>query len=370
MSELPNRFEQHARLTLVIFLVAVVVMADFTVGHFVLKRKSNLDLRIQSPYYHHDLRANFAGTDSWGSLTHKMYTNSLGFKDSEVRTVSLTSNTHRILFLGDSFTEGIGVVYEDTFVGRIAQALAPQGIEVLNAGVASYSPRLFYLKVKHLLELGFRFDELVVFSDISDPQDEVDYAAWTPTTENSLENMWRKTSVAVDHFLEHRSLIYLHVIRPTLFGVTWERVKNKIGITKIKNTEVEEKHTRNRGRWTFDPDVYAEWGEKGVASEIMYMDRLHELVHSKGIKMSIAVYPWPITIEHDVAHSKRVTIWEGFVRGSDIGFYDFFPFFMATTTPKTQVIKDNFIEGDVHWNAEGHKIIADAWLKMYSKGHK
>ena len=48
--------------------------------------------------------------------------------------------------------------------------------EVLNAGVGSYSPIIYWRKIKYLIEdVGLRFDEVVVYIDISDAQDEASY---------------------------------------------------------------------------------------------------------------------------------------------------------------------------------------------------
>ena len=83
---------------------------------------------------------------------------------------------HRLLLLGDSFVEGMGFSYGDTFAGRLAHELKAEGIEVLNGGTRSHSPKLYYLKLRYLTEVrGFKFDEVYVFVDISDIQDEIVY---------------------------------------------------------------------------------------------------------------------------------------------------------------------------------------------------
>jgi hypothetical protein len=76
----------------------------------------------------------------------------------------------KIFFIGDSFTESPGVPYEQSFVGLFAQAFP--ALDVLNAGVSSYAPSVYYEKLKYLLDAGLKFDEAVVYIDISDIQDE------------------------------------------------------------------------------------------------------------------------------------------------------------------------------------------------------
>jgi hypothetical protein len=110
-------------------------------------------VRVVEPHYSHTLAANFDGEDWWGGKRYRVRTNSLGFKDSKIRDVPLRVDRKRVLFIGDSFTEGIGLPYEETFVGRFAAAF-PQ-IDVLNAAVSSYAPSVYYTKIKHRLDLGF-----------------------------------------------------------------------------------------------------------------------------------------------------------------------------------------------------------------------
>jgi hypothetical protein len=71
--------------------------------------------------------------------------------------------------VGDSFTEGVGVPYEETFVGL---GSAFPNLDVLNAGVSDYGPSVYYLKTKYLLDLGLQVNEIIVYVDISDVADE------------------------------------------------------------------------------------------------------------------------------------------------------------------------------------------------------
>src|SRR5262249_26028831 len=108
---------------------------------------------------------------------YSLRTNSLGFRDAKVREVPLRSETRRVLLIGDSYTEGVGLAFEDTFPGLLFEAgqHATPRTEFLNAGVISYSPVIYYKKVKFLLDHGLVFDEVVVLPDYGDVQDEAAY---------------------------------------------------------------------------------------------------------------------------------------------------------------------------------------------------
>ena len=131
------------------------------------------DHRVRSEAYHHGLAPNRQVIEAWGLSRYRYATNSLGFKDSSPRMIDPKGGGTRVLFMGDSFTEGKGFAFPETFVGRVASELAGRGIEVLNGAVDSYSPVIYRQKVKYLLEkVGLRFDALVVFLDVSDIHDE------------------------------------------------------------------------------------------------------------------------------------------------------------------------------------------------------
>jgi len=68
-------------------------------------------------------------------------TNSSGFRDRE-RTRERASAASRIVALGDSFTWGAGITYDDTFVTLLEQKLQAEqpGAEVMNLGASGFQP--------------------------------------------------------------------------------------------------------------------------------------------------------------------------------------------------------------------------------------
>lgn len=364
-----NRFERHGKITLIIFLICVCAVLDLGIGSIVLPKGFPTINRQENPFFNHTLAPNFDGTDEWTAGTYRLTTNSLGFKDKVVRDVSSTTDRHRIVFIGDSFTEGIGLQFDKTFVGRIADKLDPQGYEILNAGVVSYSPYIYYLKTKYLIEHGLKFDELVVFIDMSDVQDEITYQPWTPSDPSWIERTWNAFYKKADFFLEHHSLVYLHGIRPITFGVYTKRLRTLFlggSGDGEKVSDKDKKYLADRGRWAFDDEVYNDWGKKGVALELAHMQDLIDLCKKNSIKVSIAVYPWPDNILAQDIQSRQVSIWKKFSDVNSLTFYNLFPVFMNTSMKSSEVVATYFLpHNDVHWNAAGHQLVADAWLEHF-----
>ena len=129
--------------------------------------------RISSEIYHHDLMSNVDVVEKWGDLLeYRITTNSIGFRDKYNKKIEKNSKKKRILLLGDSFIEGSGLNYENTFSGLL-QSYLGKDYEVLNSAVASYSPSIYYAKANHFLSQGYEFDQALVFLDISDIYDEL-----------------------------------------------------------------------------------------------------------------------------------------------------------------------------------------------------
>ena len=126
----------------IIILIAIFII-DLISALIFIPEDYN-DFRTPHPYYHHDLLPNRSEKNIWGDKIFDVYTNSLGFKDNSIREVQLEPQKKRFLFIGDSYTEGVGMTWEESFVGILDNSLP--NIEILNAGVVSYCPNFIISK--------------------------------------------------------------------------------------------------------------------------------------------------------------------------------------------------------------------------------
>ncbi len=331
--------------------------------------------RIKHGIYHHDLKSNvMIKQTTWGPLIYSIKTNSLGFKDESTRAVSLTPENYRLLFIGDSFTEGLGIEYASTFVGLIDKHYKNKNVEVLNAAVSSYSPIIYWRKLKYLIEeTKLKCDEVVVYIDISDIQDDgvmytldenqtvIDYklVRARKKIDNpglSAESLGPRSTPVIIDILE-RNTIITHKI----FVLIDEFINPKIRDTRGLNLK--------RAGWTFDDKIYDEYGQGGLIKSTEYMDRLVKLLNKHNIKLTIAVYPWPDQILYDDLNSLQVRHWRSWALKRGVGFIDNFPLFIKKSSvkisKKIRVINKYFIPGDMHWTKEGHKLLADHFIRNY-----
>jgi len=101
------------------------------------------------------LRKNFVKVHRWPGYSYTIYTNEFGFRDNRIGKRNLNNKPYAV-FLGDSMTFGIGVDYEETFVGIFHElAMEHNGVEVLNMAVPGHvfsdQEKLFMHFMKHVV---------------------------------------------------------------------------------------------------------------------------------------------------------------------------------------------------------------------------
>ena len=118
------------------------------------------------PVLHHRLRPSY--TAKRRGVEFRI--NALGLKDREYPP-GKPPGVFRVLILGDSFTEGFGLPVEQTMPKQVEALLdggrCSRSVEVVNAGVSSYSPILEYLFLVHV-GLGLGPDLVVLSFDMTD----------------------------------------------------------------------------------------------------------------------------------------------------------------------------------------------------------
>jgi hypothetical protein len=371
-------FERHPRRTLSATVAALLLAADAVAGQALAPREqgagaptaleryvAELELhehRIPSEAFHHGFRPNDHFDMAWGGLHTPYWTNALALRDGSIREIRPDQGP-RLVVLGDSYVEGLGVPYEETFVGLLASRLAPAGIEVLDAGVAGYSPKLYLLKLRWLLEEAhLRIDDVAVFVDTSDPHNEIEYETWAPTHDGGARPGVLGRAVEATTRWSFTARVVNAVAR------RWRGREDDSRLELLKTIDDE--------LYDFDePEVSARWGRRGLDLCDRYMQQLADLCRARGIRLTVAVHPASVHVLAGDVRPRWVEHWEGFARRNQATFVDLFPVFLDPAlraalppappgiTPWLNVVRRYYIEGDVHWNGAGHRLVAEslAW---------
>ena len=211
--------------------------------------------------------------------------------------------------------------------------------------------KLYYLKVKYLTEvLGLKFDQLYVFIDLSDVQDEIIYEKFQP-----LESVAPGYIEQADDTLRQYSLSY-DTLRKYITGRPLQS-EEKPNQRYYAPWPTEKTYYKERSLWVYDEKLYKTWGAKGLALAKTNMLKLLHLCARHKIQMTVIVYPVPEDIKRNASENIHIQTWRNFAKENNITFINCFPYFFEA--PAQQTIDKYFIPGDAHWNGEGHKKIAD-----------
>jgi hypothetical protein len=358
----------------IVCCVAIFLALDWVRTAFIQRSAARITGKGLGCFSTHDmtrvfsLRPNCSCIRAWGGERYRLMTNSLGFRDKEIREVPLSDSKPRVLMLGDSFTEGM-VAWDDTFVGKIA-ANFPQ-YDFLNGGVGGYSPSNYLNTARLALSEGVDFDEAIVFIDISDAQDEAAFyrdvdasgAVAIPERHYFYRTWYSKLRMAIgEHFLLTNFLVE-----------RVERTLVRFGFYHLDRGNNGNEFDYEKSAWTYRPvsDVepfetgFAPLGlEGGIAKEKAKMTLLWQELAKRDMPISVVVFPYPAQLVFDNADSRQVRIWRDWCEGKCKRFISLFPAFFAAEEqcPRNQPgcwYLKYFIFGDIHYNAAGNRLVAD-----------
>jgi hypothetical protein len=349
---------------MVVYCLALFLAFDFAYSTFTRGQEQARAARVYDPIYDHGFAPKFDGYDVWGEARYRLITDSLGFKDASTRDVPLKSDARRILIIGDSFAEAIGMPYERSFAGLLNAAgqSRQEKVEFLDAGVASYSPSIYYNKIKYLLGRGLKFDEVVLLSDSSDVEDEATsyfcidddpkYHQYCTTPPGVVPQPTIRRDFFIDHF------VVTNRVRITV--KRW--IQRQLG---NRRASIDSDH--NRIGWTTknpDPARYKPLGvDGGIARSLENMGKLSDLLASRGIPLTIVVYPWAQQIAQDDRDSRQERLWRDFCPGRCKAFIDLFPVFFAAADRDKDWYEHLYILGDDHFSAAGNRMLYEELAK-------
>jgi hypothetical protein len=337
-------------------LFGVALTEKFLIPGEVMERR----YRIKEPVYHHGLAPNFDGLGRWGPIVHRLCTDTHGFK-TDCDKKPGPEKHFDIAFIGDSFTEGVGLIYEETFVGRIARARPD--LRISNMGVSSYSPAIYLSKLKKFLADGYTFKELVVFVDVGDIQDD---AVFYRYSDGIVTDVDPETSPY------QKWLNIAYILFPFTITAYLKASSEKLVPTPAPVRSDFLSHDFPRSGWTVNESVndFGELGVNGaIARSLELMSELHALTSQHGIALLVGVYPWPGQLLHDQVESRHVKIWRTFCEMRCVQCYDAFPVFFAVAKELgvKAAIDRLYIKGDLHHSTEGAKLIADLFLSKHKQ---
>jgi len=332
-------------------------------------------LTIDDPNGWYSLGPNYDGESRYGKIYFKVKTDKNGFrvnhKLGEININDYSLKDKRAIFLGDSFTYGVGLDWEDTYIGILESKFNYKSI---NGGTSSHSPTPYKYKLKQLIKSGAINSQkkVVIALDISDVFDEA--TRWTtykgkPANINKLkelginsdpknESLTKNSEIKLNK--SHKKPFYsednFKLTHQIYYGIEGF-VKNYIDNIQVRNN-IRSKFTHKE--WSEIDNRYSPLGvENGLNKIKQGIIEISKLTNANGNELYILIYPWPAQLAYEQSFN-----WEEFVEQSCIevkcsGVINSFPSFFSYKKENKSWQKDLYIKGDMHFNRKGNEILAN-----------
>ena len=356
----------------VVSSVSAYIACDLALGALLLPAYSSPG--IPDSIVHHRYAPNTTSMMVKSEFDITFATNNLGLRGGNVAPHK-PAGTCRILVLGDSFTFGDGVADDQTYSVLLERALNEGGafnVQVMNAGVASYSPILEYLFLK-TYGVGWQPDLVVLALDQSDPIQEEYYRSQAHFDKD-------RAPVSVDGTLNYRharpsGIVARWVASHMLFG-SWvvRAVLRSSPEAKAFENTVER---ANKGLLLHtlkghSGDYSMAW--RGVFDSIELSFRLSREI---GSGFLLVTYPWGHQVserewttgrkqflpEDFEVSDRNLEEMRSFAGRLGIPFLDLFPAFRSYAGEKRL-----YHDVDLHWTPEGHALVAAQLAEFLKAG--
>ncbi len=296
-------------------------------------------------------------------------TNSYGARDKE-RSLKNTTHKKRIVFLGDSFIEGIMVNTPDRCSDILEKNM---GLEHLNFGINGTSPINYYLIYKSLAK---KFDHNVVvvgilpandFEDYSDGDETglINYPIYRPYWKNTNTGFELKYSLASVNQAYGSMAIYnkpIEIYRTKDSVYQSLSFGNKLKSEFVSNSYifglVGEMSKKNRLDKYSSMSMFATFPKDKWATFSYSLKKLIEEAQGKQVIFLTIPTLKDIQLFNKVHKNVLSTQLSNFCKENSVNYIDLLPQFCTVKNPS-----ELYVECDGHWNEKGEKFAAEFLLK-------
>ena len=352
-------------------IIGIIIALDAVVSLFIPAEilsggSKDPDVYDRSVPYTHDLLPNVGPVQRyWGRSQYPFQTDRFALRTGKCAPTDPAAVKDSSVFVsGDSMTEGLGLPYEKTMVGLMACAWRARGLAIWNLGVTSYSPAIYWRKIKAVVaKTGIHPKENFVFLDMSDASDDaevyhempdgtvVDRAPdliagafqLAPHVEHAPPSWLHRATYQSYEFLRRNSMIvgFLGQLRDRI--LIWTTSGGRLGL--------------RRDSWPTNRALFDAYGRRGLEINAANLDKIVQMCREWNCKVTLIVYPLPDQIAAHDRDSIQVSYWRAWSAKHDVRFINGFePFFHE---PADVVLNKYFIPGDVHYNQAGHRLLFD-----------
>jgi hypothetical protein len=270
---------------------------------------------------------------------HTVHYDDQGFVTSRPSSAAVAHGTGsvRIAMMGDSFVAGTHIPYAQSFYGLLEPELA-KDVVMRNFGVSSYSPALYTLQWRLLVE-PFRPTHLFVLLYNNDIRDDADYTSHGVRGSDGQLQAVPGPGNTLTAILRHSYLVRL--VRKVQLQIRWWLEHRNEPKGQVAGGFIEE-----------NPDI--------TPVTTAYMEQLVRAARAIGCDVTLMAVPSRERALQGYSQAagepEHAAKWAAWAQQRSIRFIDLVPAFRNAARAGAKL----FFEKDVHMNAAGHRVTAEA----------
>ena len=363
---LQSAYFKFSLMIIVIFFIMDIIASNTIVTNIIKKdclKYIKYSLNNKN-YYSYELEKNCTAYETKRTVkTYNVFTDQNGYRVSKKKNTDIKKKEEKIVFLGDSFTYGFGVNYEDSIIGAIKKKKI--NYEVINLAVPGYSPSILKVKLEQLLKRGVKPKKIFYIMDITDVDDEANRwivksgLEYPVIVNDKTEHEIKKTFNYKKHFKMKRLLIYnlnktIRNLRKNVNEKSFIEEDKVIGKTNAGSFTHTPYDKLNKNFWIKNDFKV---GLKNIKNRVKSISNLAQQINSE---FYIVIFPWPETLEY----GEGFFSWQNFALelcqySNCKKLINAFPEFEKVKNKFTYWKKEIYFLNDIHLNPNGNLILAD-----------
>ena len=338
------------------FLIFFILIFVLFLNNTILNYKSC----IKYEKFYYELRKNCEGNYRFKKSFPivKTITDDLGLRIGK-NSPKKNNEKKNIFIFGDSFTYGVGIDYDKTYVGLLEND--NKKLNFFNFSVGSYSPSVHLYKLKKILSENVFPEKIILFLDFTDILDEVN--RWEYDTNLNIVKLRTddlyKRSLREKKFTKRNFKIITNV--SSYINYNLRNIREK---TKIKFQNNRKIKTSIQGSFTYkDKELLDKrfWKkntfDEGIKMIKKRLTEISDIAKKNNFEFFIVIYPWAETLEF----GQEKFNWSKFVSKlcSEINckVVDAIPEFQKYKEENINWSTDLFFLNDEHFNKDGANLL-------------
>jgi len=286
------------------------------------------------------------------------------------KKVKKNSNNKNILTFGDSMTFGVGLEYEDTYVGLIDKKMT--NYNIYNFAVGSYSPSVHLYKLKTAIKNNIVPHKILLFLDLSDVIDESQ--RWIDDEQDGIPKRpeikpnWARKGEPKREFIDRNFKLSKELSALVRFNLRILRSKIKnILKTDNKNSKIK---ISIQGQYTYtkienlDKRFWKKnYFSKGLKKIKEKIDEISLLAKRYNSEFYLVIYPWAETLELGQKQFSWSEFGASLCDSGKCRLINAIPEFENYKKNNKNWSNELYFIGDEHFNSAGAKLLSEIVIK-------